>query len=407
MHKCWLVLSLTGIIITSYIFEYKGTGIFIGVTAFFLCMHVWFGNYQIGTIPITYLYLTSILLLIIVFTFIFSFSNTDTGHVSRLAKSLIIVSAIYIISKQGIDKATIQIVKVLLCLLILWQFIAIQIFNMPFGTLSNRHYLANFAILSLPITFYFFMDSPKYSNILFLIAFIIDSHILLHTSSRPAIFGITLFTIFSIFLFSDNRYKWISLSVTLALIVIIGITNYEGIFVRFKDLLVNIQNEERWQLWKVGWKMLLDNSISAWIFGNGIGSVPSAFNASIKEQIPIANWSYLTIPHFHVLEILYDNGIIGAALIFGGMSILLFSLFKKVKTLTNLHTRILGKCLLFTLVVFLFHSSMTYGFYSKYSLYSLSFIIGCSIAILDIREHTRKIECQSMVTLNDKLNSSA
>ena len=387
-----LVLSLSGILITSYIFEFSGTGLFIGITAFFLFIQILSGSCQKRLIPITYWILSAISLLMVFITLLFSFDHTDTVDASRLVKSLIIVFAIYCISKKGIDEKTAQFLKFLFCILILCQYIALKFLNMPYGTFSNKHYLASFAVLSLPIAFYYLWETKNRYKAFFIIVFFLNLHILFSDGYRPAIVGIFFSTLIVILLLAGSRIRWFSLSILLIFIVILSLTDYLGVYSNFEDLFVNLRNEERWVLWKAGWDMLLNNSIIEWIFGNGLGSNASAFKEYSKEYISDFGLNYFTFPHFHVLEIIYENGIFGAILIFGGLSTLLYSLFKKAKTTVNFQAKVFGKCLIVMLLAFLFHSSMTFGFYSKHMLYPLSFIIGFSLVTIDIGKNTEALE---------------
>lgn len=358
-----------------------GTGVFIGTSAFFLFMQALTDNYRIRTIPYSYLALVTIVFLIIALSFLFSFKNTDMGRVSRLLKFLVIVFSIHCISRLVIENHVVRIIQSFLLVSILWEFAACIFFRMPFGTFSNPHYLANFAALALPIVFYFFWVSENVDKMVFMIVGLINIHVLLISSSRPAILALFLSSIFVTIFFVRYRYKWLCILIVALLLLSIFLSDYMGVYSRFKDLAVSFREDERWQLWDVGWKMLSDNSTAAWLFGNGLGGISQSFQKYVS--VLGYDWSFLTFPHLHILEIVYENGVVGAILIFGGLMYLLFLFIKPANKAENGTRRVFAGCVLTMFITSLFHANMSFQFYSKYTLYPLAFIIGCGLAIHD------------------------
>jgi len=379
LKKYWLVLSVSGVFFTYFILNETGTGVFIGTSAFFLTMQAMTDNYRIRSIPYLYLSLAAIVFLIIALSFLFSFNNTDMGRVSRLFKFLIIIFSIHCISRLAVEDYIVRIIKSFLLVSILWEFAAWFFFAMPFGTFSNPHYLANFAALSLPILFYFFWVSEKVDKMIFLLVGLVDIHLLLISSSRPAILALFLSSIFVIFFCVRHRYKWLCTLIIALLLLSILLTDYLGIYSKFKDLAVNFKEDERWQLWDVGWKMLLDNSTVAWFFGNGLGSISQTFQKYVS--VLGYRWSFLTFPHLHILEVVYENGVVGAIFVFGGLMYLLYFFIKLLRKAENESKRVFAGCILIMFLTSLLHTNMSFQFYSKYTLYPLAFIIGCGLAI--------------------------
>ena len=381
LNKYWLVLSVSGVFFTYFILNEIGTGVFIGTSAFFLFMQAMTDNYRIRTIPNLYLSLVTIVFLIIALSFLFSFNNTDMGRVNRLFKFLVIIFSIHCISRLAVDDHVVHIIQCFLLVSILWEFAACIFFSMPFGTFSNPHYLANFTALSLPILFYFFWVSEKVNKVVSFIVGLIDIHLLLISSSRPAILALFLSSIFVLFFCVRHRYKWLCSLIIALLLLSILLTDYLGMYSRFKDLAVNFREDERWQLWDVGWKMLSDNSTTAWFLGNGLGSISQAFQKHVS--VLGYDWSFLTFPHLHILEIVYENGVVGAIFIFGGLMYLLYFFIKLVSKAETETKRVFAGCVLIMFLTSLFHANMSFQFYSKYTLYPLAFIIGCGLAIRD------------------------
>ena len=89
-----------------------------------------------------------------------------------------------------------------------WQFVARYLFHMPHGTFTNIHYLATFAVLVLPIIYYFFWVTTSWHKYLFALIAVMDADLLLQTGSRPAFLGIIVGTFFVFIFLVKGRYKW-------------------------------------------------------------------------------------------------------------------------------------------------------------------------------------------------------
>ena len=78
-------------------------------------------------------------------------------------------------------------------------------------------------------------------------------------------------------------------------------------------LIVNLGQEERVEIWKTGLAMLADNNLPGWLLGHGIGSFRGSFAPETES------YSVLIFPHNFVLEVMFDNGLVGAALILAAL----------------------------------------------------------------------------------------
>jgi hypothetical protein len=116
-----------------------------------------------------------------------------------------------------------------------------------------------------------------------------------------------------------------------------------------------------------------------WIFGNGTGVFRTVYP---KLFTPVPGGT-INFPHFHGLEILYDNGIIAVILVFSGITWLLIYAVQAAKKAGNDKIRILVKCLIVSFIAWLIHTGLAFPFYSKYSQYSLAFIIGSLLSIIE------------------------
>jgi hypothetical protein len=269
---------------------------------------------------------------------------------------------------------------VLLAVSIIWQFLARSLFGSPYGTWSSPHYLANFSILSLPLVFYYFRTAPKPWRYLFLLLLVIDIDPVFRNSSRPAFAALIFSTLFVIIFFTPRHHKLTGLGAIGAGLVGLAITNYAGFFDKAQELITTISNEERVHIWSYSLKMLQDSSPAAWIVGNGIGH-----SANVLPSYAIADPVYkeLNFPHNFLIQLLYDSGIIGSVLVFGGLALLLCLLIKSARTATDDSSRLFINCMMAVFLNSLIFTCLTVGFYSKYTLYPLGFIIGTVLALAD------------------------
>jgi hypothetical protein len=383
LSTSWLALSLCGIFITSYIFNYKGTGIFLGISAFMIVTHLVVGDYRLNDLPIPYVLLVSLIIYLIVSSFIFSFEHTDSGRVGRLVKFLIIVFSLHIISQSKTNKLIIQIPVIVLVLSILWQYIAHFLFKMPYGTFTNPHYLSNFVLLTLPLSYYFLWSSKKNYKVLFLALCLMDIQLLILSGSRTAIIGIIFSILFIVLLIGRTRIKIAGTLLLLSFVFLLYLTDYADISSRFYELFSNIQNEERTILWPLGWKLLSGNSLIEWLFGNGLGEIAHSIPATSHQL-----WPADSFPHLSIIELLYENGIIGAFFIVSGLISIFILVVQFVISAGNTNERILFECIIITFLSFFFHTGLTMHFYSKQTLYSLAFILGLAFPLMfQLREN--------------------
>lgn len=269
---------------------------------------------------------------------------------------------------------------VLLSAAVCWQIIAFFVFKMPYGTFSNMHYIANFTVLALPVMVYLSLTAKSWHKFIFVLLAVMDLALILKIGSRPAILGVTAGTLFALIFLIKGRWKWIGLSFVFAIVGVLILSGYGGVFAKFQELMVNLPQEERVRLWMSSWNMLSDNTLVTWIFGNGIGSFRTVFPQYATPDLRIPS---IVSPHNYLLEILYENGIIAAILVFGGFGLLSISAIKASIHAGLKNSRILLRCMIVILLSWLIHTGLTFPFYSKYSQYSLAFILGPILAMLN------------------------
>jgi O-antigen ligase len=126
--------------------------------------------------------------------------------------------------------------------------------------------------------------------------------------------------------------------------------------------------------------MLEKNSVVDWIFGNGIGGYRATYPDFAAPQ-----FKPFFFPHLHLLGVLYDNGIIGLLMVFGGLAAVFTLTVKALKKATDKYISLLLKCMLAIFMCWMIHSSLTFPFYSKYAQYPFGFILGTLLVLMDQR----------------------
>ena len=375
----WLIVSLSGVLFFFFALNRGGVEICIQVTGLFLIINVLLGKYPIKKLRSYHLITAFICAYLLVASVLVSPEHSHTKWMVNLVKMLGIVFSIHCLGQKEIDDRIPLLFCALTVLSVCWQFAARHLYNMPFGTFTNPHYLASFALLALPIIIYFFYVTKGLYRLIFVPIAIIDAELLLRTGSRTAFFGITLAVLFLILFLTKGRRKWIGMALLSLGFGALYLTEYADAAHGIEELIANLAGEERVQFWTQAWNKLKENSVLAWTFGNGIGYFPVVYVGDSKIF-------RFVFPHCHFLEILYLNGLVGVVLVFSGFTFLFFSLIRKIRQANDKRMRALMKCMLVVFLSWLIHSGLTLPFYSKYSLYIFAFILGTMFLMLEKKD---------------------
>jgi O-antigen ligase len=368
-----IVFSLAGVFFFFFALDRGGTNVFIWACGVFVAIQMVYGNYRLAHIPLNLRGLFAVAAVLVTMSFVFSYQQTAVDRIVRVGKMLIIVFAVHFTGRTDAAKNAYGLFGVLMAVCITWQFLARVVFGLPYGTWSNPHYLANFSILTLPLVFFYFATLPKPYRWLSLPLFAMDIDPVFRNASRPAFLALVVSTLLVLIFFTRSRYRWIGLlSICIGLLLLV-VTNYAGFYDKLTELAVSVSNEERVHIWQYAVKMLRDSSAAAWLVGNGIGS-----SAAVLPTYAISDPIYkdFNFPHNFVIQILFDNGIIGTLLVFGGLA-WVFHLFTKLSnSAVGSPVHLFINCMLAVFLNWLIFTGLTVGFYSKYALYPLGFIIG-------------------------------
>jgi len=380
LHPYWLVFSLSGIYFFFFALNRGGTNVFIWAGAFFVLTHLMWGDFSLKDLSLRCWVVVAVCALLILMSLIFSYEGTHEDRVFTLVKMLAIIFCMLLTSRTTASTTAFGVFGSLLALSVIWQFTAYIIFGMPYGTWSNPHYLANFAVLSLPLVFYYFRTVPIPYNILFLLLAVVDIDPVFRNGSRPAFLALMVSSLFVITFFVRSRYRWIGLLAVIGSLILLSTTNYDGFFEKLDYLIVNLSNEERVTIWKYSWAMLRDNSPLAWFVGNGIGSTKDILQ---KYSTAYPLYKNINFPHNFFIQILFENGLIGSVIVFGGLAHLLYLFIKLARTAVDPSVHLFVNCMMAAFLNCLIFTGLTVGFYSKYTLYPLAFIIGTLFVMLE------------------------
>jgi len=380
LHPYWLIFSLSGIYFFFFALNRGGTNVFIWAGAFFVLTHLMWGGFSLKDLSLRCWGVVTVCALLVLMSLVFSYEGTHTDRVFTLVKMLAIIFCMLLSSRTAASTTAFGVFGSLLALSVVWQFTAYIIFGMPYGTWSNPHYLANFTVLTLPLLFYYFWTVPNPYNFLYIPLAVVDIDPVFRNASRPAFLALVVSSLFVVIFFTRSRYRWIGLLTLAGGLILLTITNYAGFFEKLKELIVNVSHEERVTIWKYSWTMLQDNSPLAWFVGNGIGS-----SKDIIQNYSIPNPLYKTFnfPHNFFIQILFENGLIGSVLVFGGLAYLLYLFIKLSYTSAEPSLRLFINCTMAAFLNSLIFSGLTVGFYSKYTLYPLGFITGIAFVLAD------------------------
>lgn len=385
----WLVLTLSGAFFSFFALNRGGVKVFMELSIAFLILNALTGEYRLKKIPVSYWIFSAICVYLLFVSVLVSPQQSHYRWMANLVRILGVVFAIHCLSQKKIAGWVPEFFAAILSLAVCWQFAARYFFHMPHGTFTANHYLATFAVLALPIIFYFFWIATGWHKILFVLIAFMDADLLLQTGSRPAFLGIIIGTLFVFIFLVKGRDKWIAIISICFILGTLYFTDYANFASRIEGLIVNLAEEERIQLWTKAWNKLKDNSLLAWIFGHGIGWFPIPYTQDSTLLITFVS------PHSFILELLYLNGLSGIILIFGGLAFVLVAIINAAIKSQQRKINLLLRCLLVVLLTWLIHCSFTFSFYSKYSQYPLAFILGSVLALMDKTKRDMANEAKS------------
>ena len=374
--KYWLIITLCGAFFSFFAINRGGIVVFIDISACFLLINIIIGDYNIKNIPTRYWVISAACVWLLVVSIIVSPQESHSRWMANVPRMLCIMFSIHYLTQKKLNHRILALFPVILSLTVCSHFAAYYIWKMPYGNFTNIHYLATLTALSLPMFVYYFFNTTRWYKFVYIPIAIMAGELLLQTCSRPAIIGIIVGTLFVLLFLTSGRFRWAGILSMFLILSGLYFTQYAHVAPSLEELIVNLPKEERVFLWGQALNKINDNSFSNWLFGHGIGWFP------VTYDIDKASSAKLIFPHLHLLEITYLNGITGLIIIFGGLLSVLFFMWKQIKQSSFENHVILLKYLFVILITWLIHSGITLPFYSRYSIYPLSFILGIIFVLI-------------------------
>lgn len=265
----------------------------------------------------------------------------------------------------------------LLAIYCIAQIMGIVVFENPFGTNRNPHYLALYSALGLPLAVYCLFFAKHRLRYLMIPVVVALGYFVLHTSSRPAWIALVVSSLCILF-FVRGKRSMVTAFLILAIPVALFFTNLAGFGDRMSDLASNISNEERVVIWQDAWRMQEASSLSAWVVGHGLDSYEEDFQ-SYSRYKQLMNFNS---PHNSFLEILYTSGIIGLLTCIW----LYWWIYSRLwRMAENMSHGKLAMLLIGLVTINLLFIMITIPFVSHYNIYTLALIIGMIFYLKNLR----------------------
>ena len=262
----------------------------------------------------------------------------------------------------------------------------------PYSLYSNMHHFGSFTSMILPILFYFAIRSKGVLRLSCSVCAIGAFYLLWESSSRISWLSFFGSVLIAAFVFLRNKKLWLGLAGVMAVSFIAAfVSGFGAIKSRISDILVNWRTEERITVWTDTLRMLSDNSFADWLFGHGIGSYRYYFPgySTLKIDGVIVNWNF---PHNFLLQIIFENGVIGLLTMSAGMALLVVGLWRGYRRLKKESDRYLLVTIFTLFWINFIHGALTLSFYHKYFIYPLSMIVGISLILLEKTGQNKPLE---------------
>lgn len=266
---------------------------------------------------------------------------------------------------------------VMIAIYLLVQLVAIYMFKLPYGTLKNPHYLAQYSMLLIPVLFLIFYEVDVKWKLLILIFFASTGLLLLHTNSRPAWLSLML-TIVLMGCF--HKYKLKALSAAVISIFLLWISDIGNFSDQLIKLFKQITTEERVYIWQDIWQLQQHSTLKQWFIGHGLDGYKSTYTHF--GALELGNKLTLNSPHNFMLEIMYTAGMIGLI----GLLIFYFMLYRSLlqEFFCNQEYKNIMLLLIGLLTMNLLFVGITVPFFSSYHLLITALICGIFMYIKQV-----------------------
>lgn len=265
-----------------------------------------------------------------------------------------------------------NIVMTMVAAYIAIQLISVYILKAPYGTLKNPHYLAQYAMLLIPVFFFYLHHANVKSKLVLAVLLACAVGILLHTNSRPAWLSLILTLFVMSFYYKQKLIALVSAVVIILVLWILDIGNFSD---QLTALFRHITTEERVYIWHDIWQLQQQSTIKQWIVGHGVGGYESKFTHF--GALELGSVATFNSPHNFLLEILYTLGVLGLLGVVMFYFLLYRNLFRELTA--NEKFKNLTLLLIALVTMNLFFVAITVPFFSSYHLLITALVYGVFI----------------------------
>jgi O-antigen ligase len=251
-----------------------------------------------------------------------------------------------------------------------------------FGVYSNRHHLGLFASLAAPVLSEAVFRFAGWRRALFAAGMFGAMYLLWQSDSRVAWISFLAGTVSACLLFFRKKQLAVALAFLIAVTgFTVVVSGPATVSVRLGDLARNLPLDERMHLWPETLSRLEKNTVAEWLLGRGIGSFHYHFAdyALLVGGVSV----HFGFPHNAVLQIVFENGLLGLGLTAAGVVGLMVALFRSFHWFTRPADRRAVMQVFCLLCIVLLHCLLTKSVYSKYVLYSLGLIVGAALVAVE------------------------
>ncbi len=264
---------------------------------------------------------------------------------------------------------------------------AIFFFKLPFGLFDNPHLTCLFTVIIVILGVYYCLTASKTYELWLAYFLVFNSLLLLFYLSSWIGFSSLIGSMIIVIILKNNHHSYVAaLCLSLFISVILLSVDFSRSGNSEVESILRLNSfpiaDERLVLWGDSWKMQMESSLQNWIFGHGFGG----FRENFSEYSSFSNAIQFVFPHNFLLEVLYNNGLLGVMSFLAAFTGIIIKLYKNYRISKDI-LNILAIMLVVSLFLFGF---LTLPLLSKYNSYSLSFVIGFSLWILKRQSSTNE-----------------
>jgi len=366
----WLFAALGAAVFIQFALNRGGVEAAIWTAGAMLVAQVFAGTYRPWQLPNRDLVVVAIVALVLVSSWAVAPGASDVHRGLRLVRFLIVVLAVRQLAAMGLDRRLVLSMAAIACGIVAWQSTVRLAFGSAYGTFANPHYLAYFAALLLPALLLLARSLCSPLRYVVYLCALLDLWLIFNESTRPTIPLLSLTAAAAAVVWSTVgvRKRWLAAGTLAALLCTLLVA--PDAWLAGLGLAAPVQ-DERVRLWYDSWRLIAAGDLRTWLLGHGIGTFRGVLPSSTSPE-----FTGLTMPHNHVLALLYENGVVIAAIAIGAIGAFFVQALRLPQRLTDASSRALARANLAATAIWLVFSFLAFDTYSRYTLYPLGYLLG-------------------------------